>query len=1189
MRDSLRRICLAALVAAAAGAIALTGVAGATSSAASADLAVSMTAPAQLSGSAIQYVITVRNLGPDASSGSSVDDTLPFDTTHRAAPSTTSGTCAVTQVQVGVIYEDHVHCDLGALASGASATVTIGDNWGAVGPVTNTATVSGVEPDSVGSNNSASATTIFQPAAVSVGVASPASATAGTPFTTTVTVANAGPASAPRTDVDISWTGAAYVSASAPSGSCSLLNGGLLECYVDGVAAGGAGTIAVTLISAGAGTVPVTASILDVQNAYDTTSDDNTATTSTSVGASTTTPQTDLSIAASGPATLKNGQGATWSLTITNHSSTTTATGVHVSLAIHSLFVDMVGAGCLGGSNTECNLSALQPGASVTISFGGNATAEGTATMTATVSSTSADPDASNNASTVTTAVAPGADLSLAMSAPAQYTGGSIDYQLTVRSLGPAGSAGAAVDADLPAGFQQVTATSASGTCAITPEYGAGGFTYPHVHCGLGALPVGGSATVTVHVGMPAEIGPVTIDGRVSGADGDVNHANDTASATTDFMATDVTTSWSAPATVSGNFTDTLTITNTGPSQVQRVDVDLLVGGTSVLSTSWSTCSTASSPVYCHVDGLGPGESATLTLTLDGSATGYATVRALTSLQGAYDTDKTSNDVTATTKVTGPGADFGVSLSAPSSVRHGDSFTLDATLTAYGPESGNSGIRATLPAGLQYVGGTGCVNDGSGFDCFVDSMAAGTSKTWHVTVLATGDGALTASIRTSLGFVADPNPANDTASVVVDVVPPPPAIACPAGVTAGTDPGLASAVVDAGSATASDGTPPVAVTGTRSDGAALAAPYPLGTTTITWTATDADGRAASCTQSVHVVDREPPHTTTSPSVFGWSNGPVTVGFAASDNVAVAAVHVDGQTFAGSTAHVTVSAEGVTTLTYWAVDSSGNEEAHQTLVVRIDETPPAVTCASADGAWHADNVSIGCTAADGGSGLATAADASFALATSVAAGSETADAATGSRGVCDAAGNCATAGPVGGNRVDRKAPDIAIASPTDGAVYVVGASASASFSCTDGGSGVVSCTGPSALDTATPGTKQLTVTAVDAVGNSVTVTRTYTVAYAVCNVQVDPPVVHGPVLHVSLQLCDATGRNVSSSSIAVTAASLDGVQLSGAGFAVTGGTYRLQLRLPASLAPGTHTLRIAVAGDPTVHTVEIRTA
>jgi Tol biopolymer transport system component len=165
----------------------------------------------------------------------------------------------------------------------------------------------------------------------------------------------------------------------------------------------------------------------------------------------------------------------------------------------------------------------------------------------------------------------------------------------------------------------------------------------------------------------------------------------------------------------------------------------------------------------------------------------------------------------------------------------------------------------------------------------------------------------------------------------------------------------------------------------------------------------------------------------------------------------------------------------------------------------DRAAPVVTCAAADGAWHPDNVALWCTASDAGSGLANAGQAAFALATSVPAGSETADAVTGAVQVCDRAGNCATAGPISGIRVDRRAPQITIAAPLDGGEIVLGATRKASFTCSDGGSGVAGCIGTvangAALDTATPGTHSFTVTATDAVGNHATETATYAVRFA----------------------------------------------------------------------------------------------
>ena len=118
----------------------------------------------------------------------------------------------------------------------------------------------------------------------------------------------------------------------------------------------------------------------------------------------------------------------------------------------------------------------------------------------------------------------------------------------------------------------------------------------------------------------------------------------------------------------------------------------------------------------------------------------------------------------------------------------------------------------------------------------------------------------------------------------------------------------------------------------------------------------------------------------------------------------------------------------------------------------DTVPPVITCDPPDGVWHPGDVTLGCTASDAGSGLANAADASFVLTTSVAAGTETANALTNTREVCDAVGNCATAGPIGGNKIDKKAPVIVITAPAAGE-YTHSDTLVLNYTVTDGGSGV----------------------------------------------------------------------------------------------------------------------------------------
>jgi len=87
----------------------------------------------------------------------------------------------------------------------------------------------------------------------------------------------------------------------------------------------------------------------------------------------------------------------------------------------------------------------------------------------------------------------------------------------------------------------------------------------------------------------------------------------------------------------------------------------------------------------------------------------------------------------------------------------------------------------------------------------------------------------------------------------------------------------------------------------------------------------------------------------------------------------------------------------------------------------------------------------------------------------------------------------------GTVTDKDAPSIAVASPVEGATFVLRQPVTAHFTCTDpGGSGVTSCQGTvpdgAALDTSSVGPKTFTVNARDAAGNTSSLQRTYRVVY-----------------------------------------------------------------------------------------------
>jgi microsomal dipeptidase-like Zn-dependent dipeptidase len=351
-----------------------------------------------------------------------------------------------------------------------------------------------------------------------------------------------------------------------------------------------------------------------------------------------------------------------------------------------------------------------------------------------------------------------------------------------------------------------------------------------------------------------------------------------------------------------------------------------------------------------------------------------------------------------------------------------------------------------------------------------------------------------------------------------------------------------------------------------------------------------------------------------PNADGWNTSDVTVsmiGMASAGGSAVSAltfstagaVTTGPASVAGAAAQVTVSQEGMTTVSVTAKDGFTNVSPPASLTVRLDKTAPTISCPASDGAWHATDVLIACTAADAVSGLAAASDAEFILSTAVPDGTETAFASTGNHAVPDVAGHVATAGPIAGNRIDKKAPAISIGVPA-GAAYVVHQSVTAGYGCTDGGSGVAGCTGPvasgAALDTTLPGAASFVVSATDNVGNASTASAGYTVGYAVC-LQYDPSKVRraGSVVPIKMQVCDASGVNLTSPAIVVTATGLVrvGTTVTGAvedaGNANPDSAFRLDVDKyifnlsTQGLSGGTWALTFTVAGDPTPHSVQFQ--
>jgi hypothetical protein len=237
-----------------------------------------------------------------------------------------------------------------------------------------------------------------------------------------------------------------------------------------------------------------------------------------------------------------------------------------------------------------------------------------------------------------------------------------------------------------------------------------------------------------------------------------------------------------------------------------------------------------------------------------------------------------------------------------------------------------------------------------------------------------------------------------------------------------------------------------------------------GTHTIGYFAVDAAGNAETPHSLTVRIDPSAPATTVTRSVApnggGWNNTDVTLDFSAVDTDAsgVKSVTVDGATTSGSTASKVVSAEGTTTVSYFATDNADNVEGTNTTTVEIDRTGPAglaITPASST-TWRSSGT-VSLSASDALSGLASIeykVDGAPSWTTYTAPFTLTDGSHTVDYRATDLAGNVTNA-PQATIKVDTVLPGASLSQTGNGQPTISGTDATsgvASVSWRDGGSG-----------------------------------------------------------------------------------------------------------------------------------------
>ena len=364
-------------------------------------------------------------------------------------------------------------CSLGSMANDETRTVSvtyaIPVNYSGADPIVNRASVTTASEDIFPNNNSASVSTALRASVADLMITNTngvSGVVVGTTTTYTITVTNAGPATAadavvtdifPSVLTGVSW-------------SCAGTGGAVCG------AAAGTGNINATV------TVPVTgAATFTATGTVDSATSntiENTARVVPAAGTSDPTPaiatdidpielRADLSVTQTGPATVVAGNHITYTLTVHNAGPSADENVLLEELVpVELTFVSATGP-CTA---FPCSLGTLAAGATVSLEVTYAVPAiylPDTVVSAARVSSSTADPNESNNTSTTTATVARDADVEILKQISPDTTsllGEDATFFVTVTNHGPAPATGIVVKDLLPAGLTLVSAHVSQGS-----------------------------------------------------------------------------------------------------------------------------------------------------------------------------------------------------------------------------------------------------------------------------------------------------------------------------------------------------------------------------------------------------------------------------------------------------------------------------------------------------------------------------------------------------------------------------------------------------------------------------------------------------------------------------------------------------------------------------------------------------
>ncbi|MEO8247857.1 MAG: IPTL-CTERM sorting domain-containing protein [Burkholderiales bacterium] len=735
------------------------------------------TATSTAPGGTIDYALTVTNLGPDASNGATVRDTLPTGVSFVSAPGCTEAagvvSCGVGNLPLNGTRSFNLRLKLDPIYAGAK-------------PLVNTATVDAPGDPIVGNNSSSASTPVVGPNLenADIGITKTTAATTVAPGGTidyVLTVTNLGPdVSNGATVKDTLPVGVSFVSAPGCSEAA-----GVVSCAVGNQALNGTKmfNLQLKLDPIYNGAKPLVNSAT-VEAPGDPSTSNN--------GGSATTPvvgpnlfNADLALAKTTTATIVAPGGTiTYALTVTNGGPDASDGATVIDpLPAGTSFVSGADCGVPIGTTIRCAVGPLANGANKAFNivlkldniYAGANPLVNNATVDA-----PGDPNTGNNGGSTSTPVAGpnllNADLALvkATAATTVAPGGTIDYTIAVSNNGPDASDGATVSDPLPAGTTFVSGagcSNASGTlsCAVGPLANGANRVFDirlkldNVYAG--ANPLVNAATVNA----PGD--PVT---------GNYGGSASTSVAGPNLFNADLSLSLTTTATTTapgGTIPYVLTVANNGPEASDGATSSFtLPAGTSLVSGAG--CTAVGTSVSCAVGPLvnGANKVFDVQIKLDNNYGGANPLVLAATVAAPGDPVLPNNGAQVSTPVAGPNlfnADLALTITTTATTAApGGTIPYVLTVTNNGPEASDGAtLSFTLPAGTSFVSGAGCTAVGTSVSCSVGPLANGTARAFNVQLKVDNNHAASTPVVVAATVTApgDPMLANNSASVSTQV------------------------------------------------------------------------------------------------------------------------------------------------------------------------------------------------------------------------------------------------------------------------------------------------------------------------------------------------------------------------------------------------------------------------------------